>query len=921
MGLWYSKDSRFELIAYADADHVGCNDDCKSTSRCIQFLGDKLVSWSSENQDCTTMSSAKAEYVSLSTCYAQVIWMRTQLLDYGFRFNKIPIYCDSKSAIAISCNPVQHSRTKHINIRYHFIKEHVEKGTIKLYFVGTEYQLADLFIKALPKESIPHGSTRVSSSSTCSLIQPNRHALTATADVPVVYLQQFWRTWKLLKIHFVTPANIHTIEAFMNRVGYQGVVDKVTEIRETDDFIEYETVFMKVVVPMNQLQPVVSTQGTNRNTPRAHRSPTVSADLSNMKKRKQTAGVSSSPRKIDPGSHKDNPKFVDDDDDKAEEKNNDDMGSLEIRNEEAQTILPIPLIPLGKSYLRALRMMFRCQGYMIQDIERKCVTTAKLWETHNKIDDILHEIGKIGGFQPILGFISLKRKAIQYHSISPKLIIADLMKKFPNIPMRIDEDYHYIKDDVSLVSIRETNDFKEYETVFMKLAILMNQLQSVISTQGTNRNTPRAHRSPTIFASPMEKKKRKQTAGESKRLEKHSDDMGSLEIRNEEMQTTIPTPLSSPRKILSSDKKTSRELTDIVSIPTTTTSKHSQLTPSLKDRDAFRLEVSAFVSSEFNAHASAIIEELFKNYVQSNVVHVHPTTTTITKIESSATLQYQLYLKMKRNDDAPPEGEKRVKRSKGLKRSKLVRGSLSKHSSKESTKYVSKQQSQQQQQWDAWEEEDVIDEDEVIPEDETPELIAEIIEVVKIITYQPYGLDFMEQIPMMRANDKPDSFFEADFKYLNKNDIEDLYYLCRSKEIDNRKIKLMNSLVTFIRSCVIWERVHDFQLGIESYQMKVNLIAPTLTFFGIEEHAPYSIVDEPQTGLIYLNSQDEKRVMYLVEIVKFCDTTLEKVLNEVKLRMFESRFLKKPPLLSDLDQDIMKAYEREISKRLSHDSK
>ncbi|GKB25496.1 hypothetical protein Tco_0864897 [Tanacetum coccineum] len=152
MGLWYSKDSGFELIAYADADHAGCNDDCKSTSGGIQFLGDKLVSWSSKKQDCIAMSSAEAEYVSLSTCCAQVIWMRTQLLDYRFRYNKTPMYCDSKSAIAISCNPVQHSRTKYINICNHFIKEHVEKCTIELYFVGTEYQLADLFTKALPRE-------------------------------------------------------------------------------------------------------------------------------------------------------------------------------------------------------------------------------------------------------------------------------------------------------------------------------------------------------------------------------------------------------------------------------------------------------------------------------------------------------------------------------------------------------------------------------------------------------------------------------------------------------------------------------------------------------------------------------------------------------------------------------------------------
>ncbi|GJU95041.1 retrovirus-related pol polyprotein from transposon TNT 1-94 [Tanacetum coccineum] len=152
MGLWYPKDSGFELIAYSDADHAGCKDDCKSTSGGLQFLGGKLVSWSSKKQDCTAMSTAEAEYVSLSACCAQVIWMRTQLLDYGYKYNRIPMYCDSKSAIAISCNPVQHSKTKHIDIRYHFIKEHVEKGTVEIYFVGTEYQLADLFTKALPKE-------------------------------------------------------------------------------------------------------------------------------------------------------------------------------------------------------------------------------------------------------------------------------------------------------------------------------------------------------------------------------------------------------------------------------------------------------------------------------------------------------------------------------------------------------------------------------------------------------------------------------------------------------------------------------------------------------------------------------------------------------------------------------------------------
>nr|GEW22926.1 copia protein [Tanacetum cinerariifolium] len=123
LGLWYPKDYGFDLIAYSDADHAGCHLDKKTES----------------------------EYVAVSSCCAQVLWMRTQLMDYGFFYDKVPIYCDSKSSIAISWNPVQHTRTKHIDVRYHFTKDHVEKEMIELYFVGTEYQLADLFTKSLPE--------------------------------------------------------------------------------------------------------------------------------------------------------------------------------------------------------------------------------------------------------------------------------------------------------------------------------------------------------------------------------------------------------------------------------------------------------------------------------------------------------------------------------------------------------------------------------------------------------------------------------------------------------------------------------------------------------------------------------------------------------------------------------------------------
>ncbi|GJR18697.1 retrovirus-related pol polyprotein from transposon TNT 1-94 [Tanacetum coccineum] len=153
-GLWYPKDSSIALTAFADADHAGCQDTRRSTSGSMQFLGDRLVSWSSKRQKSDAISSTEAEYIAMSGCCAQILWMRSQLTDYGLGFNKIPMYCDNKSAIALSCNNVQHSRSKHIDIRFHFIKEHVENGVIELYFVNTEYQLADIFKKALTRERI-----------------------------------------------------------------------------------------------------------------------------------------------------------------------------------------------------------------------------------------------------------------------------------------------------------------------------------------------------------------------------------------------------------------------------------------------------------------------------------------------------------------------------------------------------------------------------------------------------------------------------------------------------------------------------------------------------------------------------------------------------------------------------------------------
>nr|GEX05348.1 retrovirus-related Pol polyprotein from transposon TNT 1-94 [Tanacetum cinerariifolium] len=136
-GLWYLKDSSVFLTAFVDTDHAGCQDTRRSTSGSVQFLGERLISWSSKRQKSAAISSMEAEYIALSGCCAQILWMQLQLLDYGLGFNKIPMYCDNKSVIALCCNNVQHSRSKHIDIRYHFIKEQVQNGVIELYFVNT----------------------------------------------------------------------------------------------------------------------------------------------------------------------------------------------------------------------------------------------------------------------------------------------------------------------------------------------------------------------------------------------------------------------------------------------------------------------------------------------------------------------------------------------------------------------------------------------------------------------------------------------------------------------------------------------------------------------------------------------------------------------------------------------------------------
>ncbi|GJR30826.1 retrovirus-related pol polyprotein from transposon TNT 1-94 [Tanacetum coccineum] len=882
MGLWYSKNSEFELIAYSDADLAGCNDDCKSTSGGIQFLRDKLVSWSSKKQDYTSMSTSKAEYVSLSTCCAQAIWMRTQLLNYGFRYNKIPIYCDSQSAIAIS---LLHMAQQVIPAAQ-LVPRYLTIGRCNNY----------VMVKSIP------------CSPECKIVgqilldHPLSYALTATADVHVVYLQQFWRTVSKVpdtedtikfmldteeftytvdmfrvtlylpvetpENPFVAPANIQTIEAFMNRVGYQDIPQRVDEdyhsikddtplvsvytirnvlvrgmlildvflteeICATDDFKEYETVFVRLDVPINQPQPVVSTQGMHMTTPRAHRTPTVSTASPQRKKRKKTAGELSSPQKslkitirqkqmvegekddddskdsLEPESHKENPEYVDDDDDeeKVDEEKDVDMRSLETRIEEMQTPIPTPprsprinlssdkkitqeltdTVPLPTAttsktphskrrisskyshLLSALSRMCRRQGYMIQNMEQKAT------------DDLIE------------------------NNLKPS-ITATIIEDRDAFRSEVDRVLHEI---VPQLAEKATDDLIENN---LKPSIAANILTNLMPKhQRSSKNFSRI----TYKAIHDDHQKDDAPPEGEKRVKRHKASKKETVIDDDEV-------------ILKDE--THELITELQNVD-----KH---VPTIFDR------------ARMDATLNDMLSNQFKN-AEEYGYHLE---------QATSFMENQMVWESEQVDIRRP-----------VPRPLVFCGP----------------------QWNP---------------NEPP----------RITTNQPHDLDFMEQIIVMRENDKPYSFSEADFKYLNKNDIEDLYYLCRNKKVNYRETKLMNSLITFIISRVIWERVYDFQLGIKSYQVKVNLTAPTLIFPDIKAYGPYSIVDKTNTGLIYLNNKYEKWVMYLVEIVKFCDATLEKVLKEVKLKTFQSEPWRKPPLLGELDRDILRALEREITKRLRH---
>jgi hypothetical protein len=152
-GLWYPKACTFDLIGYSDVYWAGYKIDRKSTSGTCQFLGRSLVSWASKKQNSVALSTAEAEYIIAGHYCAQLLWMRQTLRDYGYKLIKVPLLCDNESAIRMADNPVEHSRTKHIAIQYHFLRDHQQRGDIEIAYVSTKEQLADIFTKPLDEKT------------------------------------------------------------------------------------------------------------------------------------------------------------------------------------------------------------------------------------------------------------------------------------------------------------------------------------------------------------------------------------------------------------------------------------------------------------------------------------------------------------------------------------------------------------------------------------------------------------------------------------------------------------------------------------------------------------------------------------------------------------------------------------------------
>ncbi|GJW11568.1 putative ribonuclease H-like domain-containing protein [Tanacetum coccineum] len=841
IGLWYLKDSVFELIAYSDADHAGCQDDCKRTSGGLQFLGGKLVSWSSKKQDCTAMSTVEAEY----------------------------------SVIAISCNPVQHSKTKHIDIRYHFIKEHVEKGTVEIYFVGTEYQLADLFTKALPKERFEYLVHRIviimaqqqhaadvhpdelcppnkrydlmdvnkkvdlenvqcppESKILTNIIKnhPLRFSIAASSSIPWIYMVQFW----------------HTLKEDGSKYRLKFILGTRKELSlHYDDF---RTIFHLL--------------HTNDNNHNSFVPPPSFSEM--VPFYKQQLGF-----------------------------------KMELKTSSSfkTTSLLQPWQTLCKIFSKFLTT--RVTGWDQPSLHIMQMMYCFVNNIHVDNAELLWE----GIYYSLHHPTSL----IPYPRFT-KIIISHYMTSFPEISRRARDMYHNLQDDDIMKNIFNSGRHKDKVGMQIPDWMITEEMKHTEHYRMYAEDTAESiapKRSTVIhFRLPERRSTRLTPLAPVPTIDK-ADDMilqdtlqiekmmeGSENVINDSLppsndEPKIPSTRLEPR----SDKESPEveitndeevEITNVV-IPFNVIEEEDEITDEvyeLKQREKGKI-IEESRSTPFptpirspRTHTNLVPQTTCRQFAVRPRDHDDPHDDAHPEEENSVkrqkTSEYEAYVpgesssrqvnKEERGDDEIPSkqvSQDIMEEMKNFLKSDIVWESrkeilVSPHLLKTTPLVQSCQKDPKApalslinqdllylKKGSSWPEKInphpkifyIRKQKESGKPKEEVYSNSKIIQVIK--TYWELGHEhkFITKIVARRANECIVSITEPDYKNLNKNDIEDMYLLIMNGKVpDYAETGLLWSLSVFIRSLVIWERVHDFQLGIESYQQKVNLTAPTISF-------------------------------------------------------------------------------------------
>ncbi|GJV75544.1 putative ribonuclease H-like domain-containing protein [Tanacetum coccineum] len=233
LGLWYPRESPFDLEAFSDSDYGGSNLDRKSTTGGCQFLGQRLISWQCKKQTIVATSTTEAEYVAAANCCGQVLWVQNQLLDYGFNFMNTKIHIDNESTICIVKNPVYHSKTKHIEIRHHFIRDCYEKKLISVEKIHTDLNVADLLTKPFDGPRFNYLVVSIGFAEIVDFLQGSnlRYALTSNPTIYDSLVKQFWQT---------ATANTKAdgsleIKATIDSIGYTITEASIRDTLQLDD--------------------------------------------------------------------------------------------------------------------------------------------------------------------------------------------------------------------------------------------------------------------------------------------------------------------------------------------------------------------------------------------------------------------------------------------------------------------------------------------------------------------------------------------------------------------------------------------------------------------------------------------------------------------------------------------------------------